>query len=83
MMPRLLTWGAKGTGNPSMMMGGTGVSWVLVRVDLEPMSRASVLSPFNLNLIASNGSKSLQESCHHSLVSQQDSSETVLSLPGS
>ena len=41
MMPRLLTWGAKGTGNPSMMMGGTGVCCGLVRLDLEPMSRAS------------------------------------------
>ena len=44
---RLLTYGKKGTGNPSMMMGRAGVSWDLVRVDLESMSRASVLLPFS------------------------------------
>ena len=47
MTPRLLTWEEKGTGNPSTMMGGAGVCCDLVRVDLEPMSRASVLLPFS------------------------------------
>ena len=47
-MTRLLTWEEKGTGNPSIMMGGGGVSFDLVRVDLEQMSRASVLLPFSL-----------------------------------
>ena len=47
MTPRLLTWGEKGIGKPSMMIGGTGVHCDLVRVDLEPMSRASVLLLLN------------------------------------
>ena len=45
--PRLLTWGEKGTGNPLMMMGGAGLCCELVRVNLEPMSRASVLLPLS------------------------------------
>lgn len=48
MMQWLLTLEEKGTGNPSMMMGGAGVCGDLVTVDLEPMSHASVLLPFNL-----------------------------------
>ena len=36
MTPRLLTWGEKGTGNPSMMMGVAGVCYL--RVALEPLS---------------------------------------------
>ena len=47
MTPRLLIWGEKGTGNPSMMMGGAGVCWDLAMMDFEPMSRASVLLPFS------------------------------------
>ena len=43
MTPRLWTWGEKGTGNPSTMMGGAGVCCDLVMLDLGPMSRASVL----------------------------------------
>ena len=42
---RLLTWGEKGTGNLLIMMCGAGVSCDLVKVDLEPMCRASVLLP--------------------------------------
>ena len=49
MTPRLLPWEEKGTGNPSTTMGGAGVCCDLVRVDLEPMSRASVLLPFSFN----------------------------------
>lgn len=44
-MPRPLTWGEKVTGNPSTMMGGTGVHCSLVMMDLEPMS-----SHYQLNL---------------------------------
>ena len=47
MTPRLFTCGAKGRGHPLTMMGGAGVSWNLVRVDLEPISRALVLLPFS------------------------------------
>ena len=47
MTQRLLTWGEKGTGNPLMMMGGTGVCCGLVRLGLEPMSRALVLLPLS------------------------------------
>ena len=43
MTPRLLNLEEKGTGNPSMIMSGAGVCCDLVRVDLDPMSRASVL----------------------------------------
>ena len=42
MTPRLFTWAANGMGKPSMMMCDAGVICELVRVDLEPMSRASV-----------------------------------------
>ena len=47
MTPKLLTWGEKGTGNPSMMTGGAGVRCGLVRVGLEPITRASVLLPLS------------------------------------
>ena len=43
MTQRLFTWAENGMGKPSMMMFGAGVFCDLVRVDLEPMSRASVL----------------------------------------
>ena len=47
MTPRFLTWGEKGTGNPSTMMGGAGMCCDLVMIDLEPMSKASVILPFS------------------------------------
>ena len=47
MTPRLLTLEEKGTGNQSMIMSGAGVCCDLVRVDLEPMSMASVLFPLS------------------------------------
>jgi len=47
MTQRLLTWEEKGMGTPSMMMCEAGVFCDLVSVDLEPMSRASVLLPLS------------------------------------
>lgn len=47
MTPRLFTWEEKGTGKPLMMMFGAGLFCDLVREDLEPMSRASVLLPLS------------------------------------